>query len=129
MTPTESTPPRATLEHVLEVFTDCLEQQRDALVRGDLSELRRVQGRLQDALQDAKVQADLSRASPQQRSVLRDRLRDALSLCAINASLTARAETGVRRARSALGQAEPGLYGSGGESLLSPPRAARRFGV
>lgn len=129
MTPHRIPPRSASLEQVLEVFTTCLSMQRDALVRGDLENLRAVQAQLQEAVQGAQLRSRIDQAAPEQREQLRQTLRDALSLCAVNASLTARAEAGVRRARSALGQAEVGLYGSSGESLRAAPHGGRRFGA
>ena len=89
------------------------------------------QAPVQDRLHNGQPQPTLQRQRTlgRQREQLRQTLRDALSLCAVNASLTARAEAGVRRARSALGQAEVGLYGSSGESLRAAPHGGRRFGA
>jgi len=118
--------PHATIEQVLETFATCLSMQRDALVRGDLDHLREAQTRLQEAVSGADLRRHLDRVGGQERDALRQSLRNMLSLCAVNASLAARAESGIRRAREALGQQDGGLYGAAGQAL-GATRPGRRI--
>jgi len=119
------TTPQATIEQVLETFATCLSMQRDALVRGDLDHLREAQTRLQEAVHGADLRRHLDRVASDERDTLRQSLRNMLSLCAVNASLAARAESGIRRAREALGQRDNGLYGAAGQALGSARQGRR----
>jgi len=117
----------ATIEQVLETFTACLSMQRDALVRGDLEELRMTQSRLQEAVARANLRDQLDRVAEHERDALRQSLRNMISLCAVNAGLAARAESGIRRAREALGHRQNDLYGATGSSLGGSGQPSHRL--
>ena len=111
------TAPGAPAVPPLDAVRALLDEQRAALVSGDVAALGRIAPRLQALLADPSWRRAVA------DDAVREAVRAALATVAVNAGLAGRAESGASRGLAALGVA-PALYtasGSRGAGTLGGP--------
>lgn len=96
-------PKAANADRAIEALERLLDDQRAALVAGDVPTLEAVHARIHALLSDPDWKRAAARASSPRR------VRDALRAAALNAGLAARGEAQAARALAAIGQA-PSVY-------------------